>query len=111
MSTDENLDKMREKLCGGDISVLSDQGKAFIIACGLKWHVNTEEEDSKNPAQKKLVSAQVHNLDADIKTMQTWPTIYMKHMAKWKNNFYKNEPGETWEDKLKKSAHSDDVLK
>jgi hypothetical protein len=73
---EQNLKKMREKLCSGDVNALSEGGKAFVIGCALKWHVLEGEEGSKT-------TRTVHNMGASPDEMKNWPTVYMKHMKKW----------------------------
>jgi hypothetical protein len=74
----DNLEVLRKALCGGEknVGVLSEEGKAFIVGCALKWHVLTDEKGGSNTVQ---------NLDVRTSDMQKWPAIYMKHMQKWQN--------------------------
>lgn len=85
----ENLENMRKALCSGKLEVLTEEGKAFIIGCGLKWHVLAEDQQS---------SKTVHNLGVGNAEMQRWPEKYMNHMKKWNDAAFKDVP---WEDRSK----------
>lgn len=82
---------MRDALCSGNVAVLSEQGKAFIIGCGLKWHVLYA--DGKK-------SRSVLNIDATAPEIQKWPEAYMEYMAKFKGE----SMGVTWDERLTASG-------
>jgi len=96
----ENLESMRKALCSGKVDVLSEEGKAFIVGCGLKWHMLAEDEKS---------SKSINNLQVDAKVMEKWPQVYMNHMKKWNHEDFTNADIK-WEDRVK-SDHNDIVEK